>query len=178
MMTGGDEGRQVRNPKSRIVGQRARKLGFQNTMLQDMRNLYECGVQDNGEVNVEISMRIHEHESERTWCTQFRGRGMYAAQLEAWLKHFDEEQILVVPLSELKTYDGVQKQMSRVFTHIGLRPVTVADSSHKNKRHYKPMSEDEARPLRKFYKNHDLNAVRFHKAMKRRLLVSAIEKWK
>ena len=40
MMTGGDEGRQIRNPKSRIAGQRARKLGFQNTMLQDMRNLY------------------------------------------------------------------------------------------------------------------------------------------
>ena len=179
MMTGGDVGRQVRNPKSRIAGQRARKLGFQNTMLQDMRKLYECGVQDNGEVNMwkfqrgYMSTRANGHGAH-----SFVGRGMYAAQLEAWLKYFDEEQILVVPLSELKTYDGVQKQMSRVFTHIGLRPVTVADSSHKNKRHYKPMSEDEARPLRKFYKNHNRVLCEMLRKMKHNSsCVSAIEKW-
>tara|TARA_B100000161_G_C33470249_1_gene377657 strand:+ start:236 stop:781 length:546 start_codon:yes stop_codon:yes gene_type:complete len=179
MMTGGDVGRQVRNPKSRIAGQRARKLGFQNTMLQDMRKLYECGVQDNGEVNMwkfqrgYMSTRANGHGAH-----SFVGRGMYAAQLQAWLKYFDEEQILVVPLSELKTYDGVQKQMSRVFTHIGLRPVTVADSSHKNKRHYKPMSEDEARPLRKFYKNHNRVLCEMLRKMKHNSsCVSAIEKW-
>jgi len=103
---------------------------------------------------------------------------MYAAQLESWFKYFKQEQILVVPLSELKTFDGVQTHMSRVFRHIGLRPVVVADSSHKNKRHYNPMSDEQARPLRKFFKNHNRVFCDMLKKMKHNeCCVRAVEKW-
>jgi hypothetical protein len=213
MMTGGDEKRQLRNPKSRLAGQRARKLGFQNTMTQDMRKLYECGVQDNGEVNMwkfqrgymstranghgahsfmgmylqcwsaycsltllDVSLGFHTYTHTHTHT--LTGRGMYAAQLESWFKYFKQEQILVVPLSELKTFDGVQTHMSRVFRHIGLRPVVVADSSHKNKRHYNPMSDEQARPLRKFFKNHNRVFCDMLKKMKHNeCCVRAVEKW-
>ena len=149
------------------------------TSVSTQNNSYECGVQDNGEVNMwkfqrgYMSTRANGHGAH-----SFVGRGMYAAQLQSWLKYFEEDQILVVPLSELKTYEGVQTQMSRVFRHIGLRPVVVADSSHKNKRHYKPMSEDEARPLRKFYKNHNRVFCEMLRKMNHNAhCMSAVEKW-
>lgn len=47
------------------------------------------------------------------------GRGLYAAQLRVWLEHFPREQILLLPLSQLKTRSTTTPTMRGVFSFLG-----------------------------------------------------------
>lgn len=80
-------------------------------------------------------------------------RGLYALQLEPWLETYPlctdiaregvepEEggKLMVVRLEDLQS--KTEEVMSQVFTHIGLEPVQLEDSSAKNARSYRPLDE-------------------------------------
>jgi hypothetical protein len=90
------------------------------------------------------------------------GRGLYAAQLKLWLRHFPREQILVVCSDQMRTPAGCQSVVDRVFAHLRLPPHRLSDTTAKNtaeqrgrKGWRKPFDPDLKTRLREFYRPHN-----------------------
>jgi hypothetical protein len=98
------------------------------------------------------------------FATRYVSRGIYWAQLETLYRHFPREQVHVVVLDDLKSADGCQEQMSRVFAHLGLPDCKIQDTAAKNTRAYKPLDSstdtnaggaEVKERLRRFYAPHN-----------------------
>lgn len=86
-------------------------------------------------------------------------RGLYALQLELWIRNWPAEQLRVFSLYDIKgSKPHVQKTMDIVFDYLGLPESDVADVSPKNTRQYDEMPEDCRQILNDFYEpfNHRL----------------------
>ena len=91
----------------------------------------------------------------------FVGRGLYAAQLWPWLRHFPAEQLLVITLDQLATPEGARETMARVFEFVGLpRSAAAAEACAANSRSNArptetPMDRATEQQLRQFYEPHN-----------------------
>eukprot|EP00939_MAST-03C_sp_MAST-3C-sp1_P005330 g5330.t1 len=180
MMTGGDcERPTLRNGRSGAVGRTHAHLGFRSVALEEIAKLRQSGIGHDGDVDLGafqekyLSQRPLKHGAH-----SYIGRGLYAAQAKMWLKYFDPEQLLFVALDDMRTYEGVQQQTRRVFKHIGLPPMTVADSSHKNKRHYRPIPPRVRENLGNFYAKHNADLSELMRShAKNASCAIAVESW-
>jgi hypothetical protein len=79
-------------------------------------------------------------------------RGLYALQLEPWMKALPKDQLMVMSISDIKgSKTNVQESMDKVFEHIGIPPSELPDVDAKNTRNYTPMSEEATQMLNEFY---------------------------
>jgi len=83
------------------------------------------------------------------WNYTYLARGLYAAQLERWLAAFPREQLLVVPMEDLRRdSNGVY---TRVLEHVGASPYELDDYPSVFSRDYAAMSEETRRRLAVHY---------------------------
>lgn len=88
------------------------------------------------------------------------GRGLFAMQLKHWFRYFDRSQFLVVSTEALRTPEGCQRQMDRVFEFLELPRFTLPDTTPKNTakqrgRKPEPMADKTRRKLREFFEPHN-----------------------
>ena len=76
------------------------------------------------------------------------GRGLYALQLEPWIKAFGREKLLILTMDDLKT---CQATMGRVFKFLNLPPHEIEDTSAKNTRSYNSIEPELREKLVRFY---------------------------
>lgn len=84
-------------------------------------------------------------------------RGMYAVQLEPWIKAFGDK-IKVVFLEDLISAGksgGLQQLLDSVHDHVGLPHSDVNNTAPSNTRQYVPMSDSTASMLRQLYAPHN-----------------------
>ena len=83
-------------------------------------------------------------------------RGLYAIQLEPWLKVLDKN-IMIMTIKDItknknsNNNDNIQKNIEKVLSFIGIPPHDIDDLEPKNTRNYEPMSETTRRRLEQFY---------------------------
>lgn len=81
-------------------------------------------------------------------------RGLYALQLNPWLKAFDETFFCIMELKQFSKQ--LRCHMDRAFQHLQLPPVTIDDPAPKNARAYtQPMNESTKQMLQRFYAPHN-----------------------
>ena len=157
MVKGSDPDRPIANVIGRSAA--AAQSSFAAAVESDIATLASAGLPDDGSGACDddafdaayMATRPARHGSH-----SYVGRGLYAAQLRVWLRHFPREQILVLPLSALSTRSATTRTMHGVFQYLGLDPFDVTDTSHKNKRHYAKAIPDAVRQrLEAYYAPHN-----------------------
>jgi len=83
------------------------------------------------------------------WNYTYLARGRYAEQLERWLEVFPREQLLVVPMDDLR--DAPRETYARVLDYIGARPHELDDYPRIFSREYSDMSPETRRRLSEYY---------------------------
>ena len=83
------------------------------------------------------------------WNYTYLARGRYAEQLERWLEVFPREQLLVVPMDDLR--DAPRETYARVLDYIGARPHELDDYPRIFSREYSDMSPETRRRLSECY---------------------------
>jgi hypothetical protein len=84
-------------------------------------------------------------------------RGLYAVQLEPWLKEFSSDQLLIMTINEIKGDKvKIQKTMDKLFSFIGLPPHDIDDAGAKNTREYTPIDPEAKKILDEFYEPYNL----------------------
>ncbi|KAF0690737.1 Aste57867_17889 [Aphanomyces stellatus] len=81
----------------------------------------------------------------------FVGRGLYALQLEGWMRAFPKANIKVINMDDMKSSAGLQRVMSGVFSFLELPEFVIQDSSAKNTRSYAPLKDETRLTLESFY---------------------------
>eukprot|EP00521_Asterionellopsis_glacialis_P013944 CAMPEP_0195307810 /NCGR_PEP_ID=MMETSP0707-20130614/37903_1 /TAXON_ID=33640 /ORGANISM="Asterionellopsis glacialis, Strain CCMP134" /LENGTH=488 /DNA_ID=CAMNT_0040372063 /DNA_START=948 /DNA_END=2414 /DNA_ORIENTATION=- len=82
-------------------------------------------------------------------------RGLYALQIQSWLKEFTPTQFLILKLEEFQNR-GIQSIMEDVWCHLGLPPYQVHDESPSNTRSYKStMAPHTQQMLERFFTPHN-----------------------
>lgn len=83
------------------------------------------------------------------WNYTYLARGRYAEQLERWFEVFPREQLLVVPMDDLRT--APRETYARVLDHIGARPHELDQYPSIFSREYSDMSAQTRRRLSECY---------------------------
>jgi hypothetical protein len=104
---------------------------FASVVAEDLAALHEAGVsnragdlasEDTQPFELAYNTRHPGGQQPAHGAHSFIGRGLYAAQLRPWLRHFPPEQILVVTLDQLSTPEQLEATMRQVYEFIGLPP--------------------------------------------------------
>ena len=91
----------------------------------------------------------------------FVGRGLYAAQLRPWLRHFSPNQIMIVTLDQFSTTEGLKTTMARVYDFLGLPPsvgaleLCAAGGASNARPAQEAMDQATAEQLLTFYASHN-----------------------
>jgi hypothetical protein len=93
------------------------------------------------------------YESPRLRQYAYLARGIYADQLARWFAVFPREQLLIIQ-SEAYRRD-VPGTLLRVWAHLGVRSVALADYPSRNRGKYKPMADATRTRLRAWFAPHD-----------------------
>jgi hypothetical protein len=143
---------------------------FACIVAEDLEALSKAGVTDSaGDLEDECTQHFEVSYSQRHpggeqpshGAHSFVGRGLYAAQLRPWLRHFPAEQIMVVTLDQLSTPDRLEATMRRVYKFIGLpasqQALTdcMAGGPSNARPAQTPLDEQIHRQLRQFYAPHN-----------------------
>lgn len=80
--------------------------------------------------------RGHHHHRHRAYL----GRGLYADQLERWLRYFPREQLLVIRSEDL--FARPQETFEEVFTFLGIEPRTLTELAPRNTGTYSPIEPE------------------------------------
>ena len=128
MISGGDPHRPIANTIGRSVA--ARQASFADAVEHDIAELARAGVRGGGDGaaadvaadaaaakcdDAAFDARYLARRPEKHGSHSYVGRGLYAAQLRVWLQHFPREQVLLIPLSKLKTRSTTTPTMRGVF---------------------------------------------------------------
>lgn len=128
---------------------------FEELIQDDLNLLKNSGVTSNYCLNASLNEYSEAASVKKHGSHGYVGRGLYALQLEQWLRIFPRDQFLVVRLSKLASSSHFQQEMDRVFRFVRLKPHHVTDMSPKNSRLYDPMNDRTKAQLSKFYKDHN-----------------------
>jgi hypothetical protein len=93
------------------------------------------------------------YESPRLRQYAYLARGVYADQLPRWLAAFPREQLLIIE-SEAYRRD-VPRTLDRVWAHLGVRPMALADYPSRNRGEYEPMADPTRDRLRALFAPHN-----------------------
>jgi Sulfotransferase domain len=113
-------------------------------------------------IDQEEQIRAHElerlvadpnYESPRLRQYAYLSRGIYADQLPRWFAAFPREQLLIIQ-SEAYRRD-VTGTLDRVWAHLGVRHVALAEYPSRNRGTYEPMADATRARLRAWFKPHD-----------------------
>jgi len=83
------------------------------------------------------------------WNYTYLARGRYAEQLQRWFEVFSREQLLIVPMDDLR--DAPRETYARVLDHIGARPHELDDYPRIFSREYSDMSPETRSRLSEYY---------------------------
>eukprot|EP00940_MAST-03C_sp_MAST-3C-sp2_P003562 g3562.t1 len=90
------------------------------------------------------------------------GRGLYAAQISLWLRHFPRSQIEVVCIDDMRDPEGCRREMRRLYAYLSLSPHALSDEATRprntketRKRTYGPMDPGTRRSLEAFFAPHN-----------------------
>ena len=93
----------------------------------------------------------HRHHS-------YLSRGLYAEQLERWLEHFDEEQLLVLRAEDFG--ERPAEVYAQILDHVGLRPFVPAGFPAYNRVPYAPIEHTLRRQLEDYFEEPNAHLVR------------------
>jgi len=83
----------------------------------------------------------------------YLSRGKYIEQLEAWMQHFSEEQMLILKTEDFK--DETRAVLNRVFTFLGLPERSLNTSRKFNVHSYQPMDTKTREYLTNYFSSHN-----------------------
>lgn len=144
--------------------------GFASIVAEDLEALSKAGVSDNaGDVADECTQPFEDGYCQRHpggkqpshGAHSFVGRGLYAAQLRPWLRHFPAEQIMVVTLDQLSSPDRLEATMRRVYEFVGLPPSQqalsdcLANGPSNARPAQEPLDDQIREQMRQFYAPHN-----------------------
>jgi hypothetical protein len=123
---------------------------FEEVIEEDMKLLKKANIAplcDPNDFQQYADQLSQEHGSH-----SYVGRGLYALQLEIWFEVFPREQFMIIDLDDLKSHEGIQRQVNLAFEFLGLQPEEIQDTVRKNTRAYDPIPKEMAEKLETFYK--------------------------
>jgi hypothetical protein len=127
---------------------------FEQVVEEDLARLQEAQIMESARLIGDLANKFQAYADalpQDHGAHSYVGRGLYAMQLALWLRVFPRDQLLVVDLDDMKTSEGTQQEVDRVFDFLELDPHKVPDTERKNTRAYDKIDPAVERRLREFY---------------------------
>jgi len=138
---------------------------FQDVVSDDMKLLKRSGLETSSYDETcldNLQKKYYDALPLEHGAHSYLGRGLYAAQIMLWLRHFPRDQIRVVCIDGMRDPDGCRKEMLDVYRYLGLSSHTLSDAATRprntkesRRRTYGPMKDSVRKDLESFFAPHN-----------------------
>jgi hypothetical protein len=125
---------------------------FEQIITDELKELKDNGVDENSTVE-EFYGKIMSNKPMDHGGHSVIFRGLYCFQVEAYLREFPSDQLLILSINSIKgDITNLHQTMEKVFRFINLPMHEITDNEVKNKRSYDKVSEETKCRLEEFYR--------------------------